>query len=360
MRRAAAAAVVLLAACGGGDGRAAVELCDALAAEPLGEDAPEGIRVFFEPGTDEDVIFDARDELEDLLPGLEFTYMDQDAALEEFSELFADQPELVDSITAAELPPSLNALDATHDEARIVEEAMDDHRSVQEVARPPAEREVATVADLMTAPVLAPPLGYDVVVYLEPSASDDDAAELAAEVAEWPGVVDVVTLTHDDALAEFGVLFQDDKDLVNSTDADVLPPSVRLTLEDAGDSDAISEELAGRSEVREVNTQKDSVEALRSFGLDLAAARARWTDAVDAAGHPVREGVAEEVIDAADALAPLAARVVDAFGDGVPDRVVGPGAAIGADEWARARADAIVLLAYAHESCAIHPEFGSS
>ena len=61
-----------------------------------------------------------RDSLDN--PGIEtFTYVDQEATYEEFRELFADVPEMLDVVTADKLPPSYRVVPANPD-ADVVQE----------------------------------------------------------------------------------------------------------------------------------------------------------------------------------------------------------------------------------------------
>lgn len=69
-------------------------------------------------------------------PGIaDWTYIDQDATFEEFKQLFADTPEMIDVVTADKLPPSYRVVPENPD-ADIVQELVaqfDDRPGVREV-----------------------------------------------------------------------------------------------------------------------------------------------------------------------------------------------------------------------------------
>jgi cell division transport system permease protein len=64
-----------------------------------------------------------------------YTYLDQQAAYEEFKELFSDKPELVDSVTPEVLPPSYRVVpvDANPDEVATLGKQFEDAPGVREV-----------------------------------------------------------------------------------------------------------------------------------------------------------------------------------------------------------------------------------
>jgi cell division transport system permease protein len=64
-----------------------------------------------------------------------FKYLDQQAAYEEFKELFADKPELVESVTPDVLPPSYRVVpvDANPDEVATLGKQFEDAPGVREV-----------------------------------------------------------------------------------------------------------------------------------------------------------------------------------------------------------------------------------
>jgi cell division transport system permease protein len=63
--------------------------------------------VFFKKGTEEKDIFEFRDEIDSNELVEQITYISQDQALQIYKEDFADNPELISTVTADALPPSL-------------------------------------------------------------------------------------------------------------------------------------------------------------------------------------------------------------------------------------------------------------
>jgi cell division protein FtsX len=96
--------------------------------------------LFFDPATETGVIEVVRAEVE-ARPDVESVrYLDQDAAYEEFVELFADSPELVATVSPELLPASLRVLVQEDDLERVDElaSAFEDAAGVRDVVVDPA------------------------------------------------------------------------------------------------------------------------------------------------------------------------------------------------------------------------------
>ena len=71
------------------------------------------------------------------------SYVGQEAAFEEFKTMFADQPDLVESVTPSDLPPSYRVVPKQPEQAAIIGARFDKHPGVREVVY--AEKQVKTL-----------------------------------------------------------------------------------------------------------------------------------------------------------------------------------------------------------------------
>jgi len=89
---------------------------------PVGE-LPGGATaiVFFHPWSTEAQRQAVVEELEASPLDIELELLDQEEAYEQFSELFSDDPQLVESVSPEDLPPSINVIGDLEDAADVVE-----------------------------------------------------------------------------------------------------------------------------------------------------------------------------------------------------------------------------------------------
>jgi hypothetical protein len=92
---------------GTGESAAYAETCANLDRIRAGVVDTPDIIVFYKPDVDEPAILRVRDRLDGDARVETLTYLDHEQAYAEFTRLFADKPDLLKSITAAVLPPSL-------------------------------------------------------------------------------------------------------------------------------------------------------------------------------------------------------------------------------------------------------------
>ena len=90
---------------------------------------------------------------------------------------------------------------------------------------------------------------YDLVIWLDADASDEELSVIADAVAADPAVQRAEFFDQDAALVEFERIFADDPQVIEEVTADVLPLSWRVRLVDCGNPEA-AEEVANTYERR--------------------------------------------------------------------------------------------------------------
>lgn len=173
-------------------------------------------------------------------------FVGQEETLVEFVEFFQDDPDLLTSITTADMPPSFRIwpFEALDGETR---EVLRDNRHVREVV------ELPTIAELRsTWRQATDPRNQLSIVYLKPKTDNTGKAEVAAILSEIPGVYFV---DQDQTLAEFKFFFDGDPESevdLDSLEADIMPPSWRVDLGGDPLPNEIRRELESNRHVRTV------------------------------------------------------------------------------------------------------------
>lgn len=243
MRRSAALAVVLLlalAACRDdpstidvADEGPAISLCAFLGieleVEPDEPEVEDGVTeiVFLEP----DATDEQRAAVEELLSGYESVeFVDQDATYEEFAELFADDPAVVEPVTPDLLPSSFRVA-RSEGEPPVDVVALGELAGVREVVVLDSERDEDLDAPTSVGHALVAlwhPVRHDVVVYFQPDAGPDDFAPVVAALDELGAGVTLVS--QEDAYLEFSRLFADEPELLATVTPEILPASARVDV----------------------------------------------------------------------------------------------------------------------------------
>jgi hypothetical protein len=94
----------------------------------------------------------------------------------------------------------------------------------------------------------------DLIVFLDPDATDAQVTAVRDRLASAPEVVDAVFVDQQQALDEFHELYRDDPGLLEAVTADVLPPSYRVDLVDPDAAPALIAGLERLPGVREATT----------------------------------------------------------------------------------------------------------
>ncbi len=203
--------------------------------------------VFMEPDVRPEQIESVRTMLEADDRVLDSRFVDQEEALAEFADLFADQEHLVDAVTAETLPTSFR-LDVTSADVSMLAEELRPVDGVREVveAQSGCWRDRVTgiegsLEDYAELPRL-------VIVYVQPGRGDARAeiGERVAALASGP----VAWVDQADALVEFECLFAGEPD--RKVAADELPPSFRFSTEPGEPTTALMNELAALDGVKDV------------------------------------------------------------------------------------------------------------
>lgn len=162
-----------------------------------------------------------------------FSYLTQVDALQIFKKLYADQPDLIASTTAAELPTSFPIrLKNAHDTKRFARQ-MRRLRGVDEVVN---RRNDSTAKEIDQACQWRHdhPGPGDIEVFIDVGATTEQTEAVRAVIEAGPSVRDFVFLSHRAALREFRRQFANKPKLLRSTTAEQLPTSFRVDV-DLGD-----------------------------------------------------------------------------------------------------------------------------
>lgn len=183
-------------------------------------------------------------------------FIDHATAYKQFSEEFADQPELVDGATAEDLPESfrLHLKDERGAERLLarynllpgVDIGIDKH----------ANRGLSALQSDVFGRLAGQPGADrpDAEVFMRIDATAGDVDAVADRLAQRDDVKDFRYLSRDDALAQFKRDFADQPDLIDSTTAADLPESFRVTATDEDRIDAIEGEFSSMPGVDTVIT----------------------------------------------------------------------------------------------------------
>ena len=66
------------------------------------------------------------------------------------------------------------------------------------------------------------------IVYFDPTASDDEVAEALPSIESIEGVVEAEAVTHAETFAEFRDIFAENTELIETVTADMLPASIKV------------------------------------------------------------------------------------------------------------------------------------
>lgn len=89
-------------------------------------------------------------------------------------------------------------------------------------------------------------------IFMNVDATDTEIADTQAALNDDPEVQTVIFLSREDAYEEFKRIFEDEPDLVASTDASILPPSFRVAPVDAAATPTLEKRYANRPGVDEI------------------------------------------------------------------------------------------------------------
>jgi len=90
------------------------------------------------------------------------------------------------------------------------------------------------------------------IVYFNPTASDDEVARALPSIESFEGVVKAEAVTHDETLAEFREIFSENSELVETVTAEMLPASIRVRLDEGSSLDEVERQVTQLASVQEV------------------------------------------------------------------------------------------------------------
>lgn len=210
----AAGATIAVTRTGDGDGSEVA----ATGAEGCGAQPEADLEVFMAVDATPDQLAAARAFLADA-PGTEIVReRSKQEAHQQFRCIFADNPDLVDSIDADDLPPSFLV-------------RADDPAALREALQP-----IPGVVSIESRPAptggCAPLGATDLRAYFPTGTSGDVIAATLAVVEEIRGVTSVATVTPEQAYEHFSCIHADNADLLEAVTLDELPPSLLVVVED--------------------------------------------------------------------------------------------------------------------------------
>jgi cell division protein FtsX len=176
-----------------------------------------------------------------------FTYLTRADALRLFRQLFADQPELVATTTADQLPASFPVtLHDPGDRERFAR-TLERRAGVDEVrtTRGPDCSELRDEIRRMRPP-------DEVEVFMVFTASETQVAGVRSAIDASPLVRSYEFLSQADAYREFRRLFADKPKLIAGTTPDQLPVSFRVRVNRVGDREQFANAMTGLAGVDEV------------------------------------------------------------------------------------------------------------
>jgi hypothetical protein len=154
-------------------------------------------------------------------------YLSKDDAYEVFKQTFADRPDLIASTSPDALPVSFRVkLAGESDLSRY-----DGARGVNEVIRKPSRSSIEATLDDVEAILMETPAGQGVEaeIFMNVDATDAQINAVRTMLDDDPSVATYEFLSKQDAYEEFKRIFADQEQLVESTNADALPTSFRVT-----------------------------------------------------------------------------------------------------------------------------------
>lgn len=174
--------------------------------------------VFMDPGASADQIEGVGQALLPMTEIERLTYVDSDAAYDEFQTLFADDPDALAELSIDEVPTSFRVWSSSeHDPPTRLRELAGVRELI--VCLPEEGQETATHCGT---------LGFTWAVFLHPEATEAEVDEVGRYLAEMKGLEDIEFLDQAGAYEEFKELFAHDPEMIDSVTPSELPPSFRV------------------------------------------------------------------------------------------------------------------------------------
>jgi cell division protein FtsX len=212
------------------------DLCDELLLSDI------NVIIWFDSDASDHQVDQVRDELATRTELRDIQFLDQSATMVEFGELFEEIPEVTDAVEPDMLSPSLR-FTTDPDVADHIVASYQDAPGVLRVTAGSAFHWDPCARDDSPLVVSEPGFaGAHVRVYLDPNQLDRTDA-VRATIEQLDGLVALEYISQDVTLEEFTCLFPDHSDRFGDVDPRLLPPSFRLTFEDAHPIESAATEL---------------------------------------------------------------------------------------------------------------------
>jgi len=104
--------------------------------------------------------------------------------------------------------------------------------------------------------------GTHVIVFLQPDGTQESQLALLETVQGWDEVEEAWYVTKLEAYEEFRVMFAGQPALLDEIDASILPPSIRIKLDDLDQHTVVRDQLIGNPAVKEIVTAAAAIEQI--------------------------------------------------------------------------------------------------
>jgi cell division transport system permease protein len=113
--------------------------------------------------------------------------------------------------------------------------------------------------------------GVEFVVFLQPTATDDQIASVGTDLEDSPDVEKVTFIDKEGAFEEFKRLFADSPEMQEAVEPEILPPSFRVVPvnKDADTVTALSEQYEAKPGVRDVVSATDTIRLVQQLSNRL-------------------------------------------------------------------------------------------
>jgi cell division protein FtsX len=195
-----------------------------------------------------------------------YAHFDQRAAKAEFDRIFKRNPDLVASVTAADLPESFPVdLERARDAAAFARGM----RSLPGVDTAEPKEKAPTEADLLSVIRRCQARDFDVEIFMRNGATQSEIDGVVGAVAAEPGLIVTRVLSQAEAYEEFRRVFASNPEMVDAVTAADLPVSVRVHAVNGVSGDALTRLRSGPGvdSVAAPDHECDAIQGLLDRGL---------------------------------------------------------------------------------------------
>ncbi len=208
-------------------------------------------------------------------------YIDQEATYQEFTEYFADEPEILELVEPEQLPTSFDIDFSEGVNTTTFATELEQLEAVESVEFGPDSLACTAEAEAMELVCGQPALGF--LIWMSPDASEDEVAAVSSTLAGSGLVEDFNYVGALETYEDFVLFYGEDSDIAALVDPDRLPTSFEVDFIDrTGAADERSEEIAAlRSTLEPLDGVDDIAEGPVQF---VATCRSAELDERDPTG----------------------------------------------------------------------------